>query len=375
MINRRLIYVVASIVFLIFFFIYYPFTQQLDNQNLSNTESHEFYVGGTAENWLYMQTIGLWSEVNPLQVLKSKGFDWNNVRVRIKHSPVGEPDSWCSIEYAEENLRSSMENGMRLKLNFFLSHTDAHSGQQPCPPEWENFTIDEKTEALRQHCYDTTKRYKDSGLNIELYEIGNEIDHGILGEYSESWDAAWLKDNIWNKEAQMLKGAIEGVRQADPNATIVLHIAASSDPDFVYDFFSSMDEFGVDYDIAGLSFYPTLMDYPPTMATLDDSVQKISNLGKKTLICEFVYPSSSNDACPLFNKPVEGYPFTPEGQSEYIADFLSWAHSNPNVVGAFYFYPEYYLPETQEEDSEELPFSCLFFDEENTKPAMDVFKI
>ena len=151
MISKILIYVGASIVFLIFFFIYYPFTQQLDDQNLSNTEIHEFYVGGTAENWLYMQTIGLWSEVNPLQVLKSKGFDWNNVRVRIKHSPVGEPESWCRIEYEEENIRSSMENGKRLKLKFFLSHTDANSGEQQCTTEWENLTIDEKTEELREH--------------------------------------------------------------------------------------------------------------------------------------------------------------------------------------------------------------------------------
>jgi len=339
----------------------------------------EFYVGGTAYDWLGMRLLGgYWTEVEPLQVLKESGMDWNRVGVLIKHYPIGYPESWCSIEYAEEVMKTSREQGMRLYLFFFLSHTAAHYGHQPCLPEWENYTVEEKAEALRQHTYYTTKRYKDMGFNIEIYEIGNEIDVGLCGEVApedKHWDIEWLKENTWSKQAQMLKGAIDGVKQADPDATILLHLGASFDP-LPASFFAYMLESGVPFDIAGLSFYPSYAEHPfYTITNLQHTIEEVAALGKKTIISEFAYPSSPNPAFPYHDAPVEGYPITPEGQAQYVAYFLRWAYSNPNVVGVFYFYPDNHLAETEPEiHGDVVPHISLFFNDATPKPALSEFK-
>lgn len=344
-----------------------------------NFEQGEFYIiGGTAYDWLGMKLLGgYWTEVDPLQILKENGMDWNRVGVLIKHCPIGYPESWCSIEYAEEVMKSSTEKGMRLDLFFYLSQTAAFWGQQPCPPEWGNFTIEEKAEALREYCYNTTKYYKDKGFNIEIYEIGNEIDVGLCGEVApedKRGDIEWLRENTWSKEAQMLKGAIDGVKQADPGATILLHLATSFGT-LPASFFGYMLESGVPFDIAGLSFYPSYAGHPfYTITNLQHCIGEIATLGKKTMICEFAYPSSPNPAFPYDDEPVEGYPITPEGQGQYVAYFLRWCHSNPNVVGAIYFYPDNHLPETEPEIHGDMPHFSLFFNDTTQKPALSEFK-
>jgi arabinogalactan endo-1,4-beta-galactosidase len=352
----------------------------------ANFERGDFYiVGGTAYDWLWMKRQGFaWAEVDPLQTLKDNGMDWNRVGVLIGPGPIGFPPSWCSIEYAEQVMKSSVEAGMRLDLFFYLSDTVAYWGRQPCPTEWGNFTIEEKTEALREHCYNTTKYYKDKGFNIEIYEIGNEIDVGLCGEVAPEdkradEDIEWLRENIWSKEAQMLKGAIAGVKQADPAATILLHMANSFGAQPA-NFFGYMLESGVPFDIAGLSFYPSSAwpTFPGgslyTITNLQHCIEEIATRGKKVMICEFAYTSSKNPAFPYYDQPVAGYPITPEGQAQYVAYFLRWCYSTPNVVGAIYFAPDNISPETDPEHCGDNAHFSLFFGDTTPKPALNEFK-
>jgi arabinogalactan endo-1,4-beta-galactosidase len=339
----------------------------------------DFYLGGTAYDWLGMKLWGgLWTQVDPIRTLAEHGMGWNRVGVLVKHGPPASLGSWCTIEYAEDVMDASRANGMRLDLFFYLSDRAANAGQQPCPPEWQDLTVAQKADALREYTYETTSYYKDKGFDIDIYEIGNEIDFGILDVRPppagvDWWDADWMRDNIWNKEAEMLKGAIEGVQAADPGATILLHIGASERPDYVYAFFRAMMDFGVPFDLAGLSFYPTYSGSErPTMATLESGVEKIASLGKKTLISEFAYPSSPSPEDPTYDLPVDGYPLTPEGQAQYVGYFLRWAYNNANVVGAMYFYPDNYLSEAYPA-TQSGPHFSLFYKDETVKSALDEF--
>jgi len=349
-----------------------------------------FCVGGTAYDWLWLKLLeGYWEKLDPLQVLKQNGMDWNRVGVLIKHDPVGDPVTWCSVEYAEEVMKSSVRNGMRLDLFFYLTSSPegAWWGHQPCPPEWEKFSVTEKAEALRQHTYDTTKYYRERGFNVEIYEIGNEIDVGILGEIppeNVDWsDASYMRRNIWNKEAEMLKGAIRGVRQADPNARTVLHLGGSGRPYFVQAFCRSMMGHEVPFDLVGLSYYPSTKEGDPgdrpTLDNLRDAVEVIASFGKKTLIAEYRYPSSPSPEFSFYDQPVEGYPLTPEGQAKHVADFLRWGYDNQNVAGITYFYPDNFVSEAKLKmitPGEPHPgmHGSLFFDDTTVKPALYEFK-
>jgi len=150
-------------------------------------------------------------------------------------------------------------------------------------------------------------------------------------------------------------------------------LGCSSRPTFVQAFFSIMIESNVPFDLAGLSFYPSYTGTErPTTETLQSCILEIANLGKKTLICEYAYPSSPSPEDPTLDGPVAGFPLTPQGQANYVAYFLRWCNSNPNVVGAIYFYPDNCLSET-EPKIHPGPHLSLVFNETTAKPALKEF--
>jgi len=359
--------------YLIFILAYVFFISQI---GLIFASEPDFLIGGTAYDWLVMRHLGgYWQDTDPLAILKTHGIEYNRIGVCIKHREAGHPDSWCSIEYAEEVIRSTIENQMGVDLFFYLSDTAAHAGQQPCPESWTSYSIEEKAEALRNHTYEVSKYYHDRGFVIDLIEIGNEIDFGILDErppLGVDWfDPHWMRENIWEKEAIMLTGAIEGVKRVYPDAQIVLHIGNTARPEFVHAFFNSMLAFNVPYDIAGLSFYPSYTgNERPSMESLEECIEKINALDKKVLISEYGYPSSPSIQDPILDGSVEGYPLTPEGQASFVEDFLGWCYGQPGIIGAFYFYPDNFLSET-EPDIHGAPHTSLFYNDSTIKPALE----
>jgi len=132
-----------------------------------------------------------------------------------------------------------------------------------------------------------------------------------------------------------------------------------------------MIEFNVPYDIAGLSFYPSYTGPErPSLESLEQSIEMINALDKKVLICEYGYPSSPSIQDPIMDGPVDGYPLTPDGQASFVEDFLSWCYIQPNIVGAFYFYPDNFLSET-DPDIHGAPHTSLFYNDSTMKPALE----
>ena len=353
-------------------------TSQVSNYE-TLTEPRLFDLGVQADDYLGTQNWGgFWQSVDPLEVLNEKGAVWSRVGVCMKNdSNLQSTSSWCSVEYSGEVLRRSAELGMKLNLFFFLSDEAAHAGQQPCPSFMKNFTIAEKAYTLRRSCYYITKYYMEMGLDIDIYDIGNEIEFGILDERPPSdgsvdwFDTIWLKNNSWKWEAEMLKGAIAGVRAANPSATILLHIANSHRPYFVSEFFKFMQDSEVPFDLAGLSFYPSSFSERPTLSTLGECIEAISELGLKTMISEFAYPSAPNPHMSDFDNEVEGWPLTPEGQSKFVSEFLHWCYNQKTTLGAIYYAPTFHLPATLPEyHASSLSHFALFYNDTALKPAV-----
>jgi len=207
-------------------------------------------VGATAYDWFAQKTWGgFWDMIDPIPFLASNGFNWLRVGVTTVSTPELEDnysmtawrnEFWCSREYALQVLKAGEKVGMQLCLFFYLSDQAAHGGKQKSPSGWENYSLEETAAALKQHTFETTKYYKDKGLNIDLYEIGNEIDFGITGYSFDTklylpgidifHDFSTVRQQIWAKEAVLLKAAIEGVKEVDPEAKIILHICTTEWP-------------------------------------------------------------------------------------------------------------------------------------------------
>lgn len=361
-------------------------------------------VGGVPCDYLAKRIWDVkWKQLDPISTMYANGIGWARVGVLttssadLRSTPASnwntlpwKNEYWSSLEYAEQIMREASNAGMKLNLFFFLSDQAAHGGAQNAPLAWQNLSVDDTAVVLQDYCYQTTKYFKDKGLNIELYDIGNEIERGILnfrpGErvtlpsgIDQMNNMDYMKNNIWNIEAKLLKAAIAGVKQANPNAKIVLHIAAlgaSNNNIFVNTFFQYMIEQGVAFDYAGLSYpyksYPLAATVPYfTNNDFLSAISFIGSLGKKIIISEYSYPNSPTG---ISESPDPGYPYTPSGQEQWLKDFLLFCMNNDNIAGLHYFYPEYY-PGMSNGSTPELESTGLFSSDTQIQPAMLKFKL
>lgn len=87
--------------------------------------------------------------------------------------------------------------------------------------------MEETCVKLTEYCYETAKYFQDKGLSIDLYDLGNEIERGIVGFFlgdrltipsgvNIQTNIQWMRDNVWNIEAQLLIACIEGVKKGRP---------------------------------------------------------------------------------------------------------------------------------------------------------------
>ena len=239
-----------------------------------------FRLGGVPNDYLAVRDWGdRWHQLNPVETLADHGFEWVRVGVTTRSVPAlrdtppaqwsslpWRDEYWSSREWAEQIMREAVAEGLRLNLFFFLSDEAAHAGQQNAPREWAGLSVEETARRVKAHTFETTTYFLEKGLDIELHDIGNEIDTGILNflpgeritlpagvDLTRNMD--YMRRNVWNIEATLLKSAIEGVKQADPDAQIVLHTAGlmlGPGDLFAKTFFQTMVEFGVEFDFLSL---------------------------------------------------------------------------------------------------------------------------
>lgn len=365
----------------------------------------EFYVGGWISDYLANREWNrFWHSSSPLQIMSTNGFEWARVWVTMTESTYlrdtpwsswpslpWRNEYWSSVEYAERILTEAASLGLRLNAVLTLSDTAAHAGQQIPPAGWEALSVEETSARLTEYGAAIAGRFKQAGLKIELYDVGNEIDKGILGlrpgervtlpaGVDQTHNMGYMKSAIWPNEAKLLQATIIGIRRADPDAKIVLHVdGLDVNMDLAGSFFEFMVSEAVDFDYAGLSLpYPdstwTLHNYSRDCwyQKLQDLVDRIGLLGKQVIICEGVYPSSTRG---IGGQPMPDYPFTPEGQATWAHDLLRFARNSGNIKGFFYFDPDYFPGMSQDPSTWNVQSYGLFASDGVPKPAMQEFQV
>jgi len=334
-----------------------------------------------------------------LQYLRGNGFRWLRMWVTTLSSPelrttsdwstlLWRNEYWACLEASGAILAAAAALGFRLQAVLFLSDQAAHAGQQPLAATWAGLTPTQLAAAVQESAAATASYYQSLGLNIEVFEIGNEIDFGVCGIYMGTTvpvpagvdpvnTPSWMEENIWGPSAPLLKAAISGVLSVYPNAKILLHIAGvgySTGNIAAYSFFQSMVNLGVPFDIAGLS-YPYMFsggDVPqPYFAQADflSALDSIAAVGRPIQIVEFDYPAAPAG---ITKTPSPLYPFTPAGQANFIQDFAN--EINGRVESLWYWYADYYLGWPDAANNPELVSSGLFSAYDTPRPALAVFK-
>ena len=269
--------------------------------------NHGFYVDG--------------QRVDPLELFAANGVD--SFRLRLF---VGEEGDY-KLDFATELAHRVQDAGIKSYLVMFLSDDWSDVNKQPVPAIWADLTYLERLEAVRQYAYDTAQHFQEEGISFDFYEIGNEIDYGICGVFADTShprDIKSLQVDTWPDEAGLIQAAIEGIKEADPEAKILLHVASSWEPLFAEVFFKMMQGLGVDYDYIGLSYYPTAFGMAATARVCETLDRLTEEIGKPIIICETAYPAHMpiGGMFEGWRYAIPDYPLTPEGQARWLSYLL-----------------------------------------------------
>lgn len=251
--------------------------------------------------------------------------------------------------YATDVVRRALRAGLDPYLVIFLSDDWSDMMKQPVPAAWKDLSFEERAAAVETYSRDIVMHFRREGLKNHVYEIGNEIDYGICGEYpgkSTKKNPESLSRRLWPRSAQLILASQAGVRTADPEAKFLLHIAHWWDAEFCAAFFRFMLDQGVQVDYAGLSYFPSSnIGGSLAMDEFGATVSKLSKaIGRPVIVPETAYPGT-RDFKGQFSRwkyEVLGYPMTPEGQRRWISDFLAYCGHHPDIHAVYYWSPEWF---------------------------------
>ena len=191
-----------------------------------------------------------------------------------------EPDNTTDItlvqdlDYVTQLGKRIKDKGMDFMLSIHYSDTWADPSHQDIPKSWTKNTA---TDALKDSVYNYTLRclthLKDNGATPDFVQIGNEVSYGMLWRNNNDRCYSNASNSTWKRFTDFLSAGAKAVREATPNAKIILHIERSGDPSASTSFFTKMKANNVDYDIIGLSYYPF---WHKSLATLSNTLNDLA---------------------------------------------------------------------------------------------------
>lgn len=175
----------------------------------------------------------------------------------------------CSEDSIIAYAKQCKAAGLDVMIDFHYADDWADPGKQPAPSVW-NVTDDisfEEAQRVGQELYDYTYEFlthmQEEGVTPKWVQVGNEITNGMI----------WPLCNIANYEnfTYVLQKGIDAVRDASPETKVVIHIDNGASTETVISWFERLVKAGVtDFDVMGLSFYPS--DHDPT-----SSIESLAN--------------------------------------------------------------------------------------------------
>lgn len=278
--------------------------------------SSQVLIGKT--NTVFYDSFG--KAVSLLDFYKNNGV--NTIRLR----------TWVG-ENNEYNLKEIAQFSNQVKTAGFLSWIDMHysetwadPGNQAIPQNWKNLPlktlIDSMVEYTKQVC-EITKP--------DIIQVGNEINNGMV------WPVGTIGDT--SAFFKILRACTKQCRISAPNARILLHYAGVNN---ALAFFWWMRDHQVDYDIAGVSYYPKWHGH-----SLDSVFSVLGDiqfyLRKQPIIAETSYPFTlgwndyTNNVMGSNADLLPGYPASPEGQYSFMRELVQRSRKLPFASGVCYW--------------------------------------
>lgn len=211
-----------------------------------------------------------------LEILKGNHFNW--IRLRLFVDPTTEngysKEGFCGLESTLAMAKRVKTAGMKFLLDFHYSDIWADPGKQFVPTSWSDI----KGSALEGQVYnysnEVIKRFMAEGVCPDMAQIGNEINNGMI------WPQGKIKET-YEPFAVLLRCASAGVRAANPNIKIMVHIACGGQNEESVTFFDKIISRDVKFDIIGQSYYPK---FHGTLEELEANLNNLAIRYKKPIV-------------------------------------------------------------------------------------------
>lgn len=261
----------------------------------------------------------------------------NYIRLRVWNDPYDENGNGYGggdndVATAIELGKRATQYGMKVNIDFHYSDFWADPKRQHAPKAWEGMSADEKADALYDFTKESLTQILDARVDVGMVQVGNEINNGMSGET----DVPAVMG--------LLSAGSRAVREiADSygkDIRIVLHYTNIEDNEEVDTMAANLKEYGVDYDIFGLSYYPFWDGTNENMQNVAKNI--MDRYGKKVVIAETSYCYTEKDGDGFGNSfdgiedAVDGYAPTVQSQATMIRDICA-AANEVGVLGVFYW--------------------------------------
>lgn len=242
-----------------------------------NAEGYKFYTAKSKER-------------ECSELLKQLGA--NAIRLRVMVNPEG---GWCAKDDVLNQARKAKELGMKIMLAFLYSDEETDADTQKVPAGWEKYTSEQLASAVQTHTRQVLNSFRSAGITLDWIQIGNNVINGMLG--SRGKITAEGAGNF----ARIFKAGAETAKGIYPKAKIVLHPGNGWESSKADDFVRKVSAAGVEYDVLGLSLFPSpwdpvtelYKDWAGNVNTFLSSLSRIHNAcGKDIMVCEFGMPQA-----------------------------------------------------------------------------------
>jgi len=261
------------------------------------------------------------SEKECMELLRDLGM--NSIRLRVWVNPK---NGWCNADDVLVKAWRAKNLGMRIMIDFHYSDSWADPAQQDKPEAWLDLDFDELKAAVSAHTTGVLTKLKESGIDVEWIQIGNETSDGML------WTDGKASTNMKNY-AELNNAGYDAAKAVYANAKIIVHINNGYDNNLFRWLFDGLKNNGGKWDVIGMSLYPEtdqdgVSDWQEkNQSCLANINDVISRYDTEVMICEVGMPW--DDA---------------ETANAFLTDLIVKAKSvaNDKCLGIFYWEPQAY---------------------------------
>ncbi len=252
-------------------------------------------------------------------LMKEIGFD--AVRLRVWVNPTG---GWSGRDDVVAKARRAQAQGLKVMVDFHYSDYWADPGKQNVPLAWKGKDATAMAAAVRDHTRDVLQALKIAGVDVAWVQVGNEVTGGML------WDSGKVSGTSMGHFVKYFDAGREAVKAVYPDAKVILHLDNGWNLGTLNWFLTMAKGQSLQYDILGLSLYPSYWEnggYPDWQPKVQQFISNIptlvQNYGKPVMLVEFGMPASQPDKA--------------KAALQYIFDQTK---GNDSFLGVFYWEPE-----------------------------------